>query len=215
MSADHLIIFVKAPRPGLVKTRLAAVIGADTACDAYLALVDMLLFRLAELGHVELKFAPADAVEEIKPWLRDGWRASPQVEGGLGDKLIGAFDEAFASGEERVVIIGSDCPYITQQDCEQAFAALMENDVVLGPATDGGYWLVGLSRSHPALFRGINWSTETVLAETLAAARGNGLNVKLLRELSDVDTVGDLAGFHDWHAREMSASSPGGPGSET
>jgi len=205
VSDEQLIVFVKAPRPGLVKTRLGAVIGAETACDAYQALVETLLFRLSALQNVELKFAPDDAAGEIGMWLKAGWRSSPQTAGGLGEKLVGAFDDAFELGNERVVIIGSDCPYVTAEDCEQAFAALANHDVVLGPATDGGYWLIGLSCRQPTLFFDIHWSTGTVLEETLAVARRENLKVKPLRELSDVDTVADLARFHEWHGKENSA----------
>jgi len=193
----QVILFVKAPRAGFVKTRLAQTVGAQTALDAYRTLVEVITTRLAPLREVELRFAPADAEEEIRPWLADGWTCRPQSEGDLGQRLSQAFEQAFQQGNQRVIIIGSDCPYLTVEDIEDATRALDTADLVLGPATDGGYWLIGLSRPVPELFSQINWSTETVLEETMAKARAAGLKVHLLRELSDVDTLADLTRFHE------------------
>jgi rSAM/selenodomain-associated transferase 1 len=113
----------------------------------------------------------------------------------FGERLDRAFTEAFGTGARRVVVIGSDCPEIASDDIEKAWAALREFDLVLGPATDGGYWLLGLRAPQPQLFRGIPWSSATVLNETLARARPTGLSVHLLRELSDIDTVEDWRTF--------------------
>jgi len=93
-----------------------------------------------------------------------------------------------------VVIIGSDCPWLSDAEIEQAWNELETHDLVLGPARDGGYWLVGLREPKPAVFDGISWSTETVLEQTLERARGQSLRFLLLRELRDVDTL------EDWHA---------------
>ncbi|MBI2925144.1 MAG: TIGR04282 family arsenosugar biosynthesis glycosyltransferase [Verrucomicrobia bacterium] len=199
---EQLIIFVKAPRPGAVKTRLAETLGAVAACEAYCRLVESLLSRLASLREVELRFTPDDAGAEIKRWLGPGWTARPQGTGDLGTRLEAAFVEAFARGAERVVIIGSDCPRVTVEDVQAAWRALEEHDVVLGPATDGGYWLIGLRSRQRELFDGIAWSTSRVLAQTLARAQAAGLRVQRLRELSDVDTAEDWRGF-------LASSSPG------
>lgn len=201
----RLVIFVKAPRPGFVKTRLAATIGAEAAAESYAALAEHLLTRLGSLREVELKFTPPEAAEEIQPWLQAGWTASAQSDGDLTKRLIGAFADAFAAGAGKVVVIGSDCPYVTPDDIAEAFAKLAEHELVLGPANDGGYWLVGLRQPRPALFQGIHWSTESVLAETLAIAELENLSVARLRELSDIDTIADLLCFNEW--RQTSASS--------
>jgi rSAM/selenodomain-associated transferase 1 len=105
-----------------------------------------------------------------------------------------AFAESFASGSKHVVIIGSDCPFVTIRDVEHAWNGLRSCDLVIGPATDGGYWLIGLRRSQPELFRNIAWSTEKVLAQTRARAESRGLRVRLLREQTDIDT------FAEWEA---------------
>ncbi|MGB0581786.1 MAG: TIGR04282 family arsenosugar biosynthesis glycosyltransferase [Limisphaerales bacterium] len=200
----QLIIFVKAPRAGFVKTRLAATIGSETALETYETLVEIITTQLRSIENVDLHFVPADARDEVSGWLQEGWTASPQADGDLGEKLKTAFQQAFDRGFERVIIIGSDCPYVESSDIDEAEAQLEQHDVVLGPATDGGYWLIGLSNPAPTLFENINWSTETVFAETLAHAEQARLVVARIRELSDVDTVTDLMRFHEWKLTQPS-----------
>jgi rSAM/selenodomain-associated transferase 1 len=200
-ASNQLIVFVKAPRPGLVKTRLAAVMGPAAAAAAYRSLAETLFSRLPTTADVELKFTPADAAAEILPWIRPKWRLSPQSAGGLGDRMSNAFADAFARGAKRVVIIGSDCPYLDSGDLDEAYNLLQDHDVVLGPAGDGGYWLIGLQRPQPSLFQSIPWSTETVLSATLAAADHWGLRVGRLRELDDIDTAEDYRRFAEWRTR--------------
>lgn len=195
MSADQLVIFVKAPRLGTVKTRLAASLGARAALAAHCALVETLFTQLAALAGVEVRFTPDEALAEITTWLAPAWTARPQGPGDLGARLQRAFREHFTAGASRVVVIGSDCPDITVGDIQAAWAALSERDVVLGPATDGGYWLVGLRKPQPGLFGGISWSTALVLGQTLRHAQRRGLSVRLLRKLGDVDTAGDWQAF--------------------
>jgi rSAM/selenodomain-associated transferase 1 len=195
MSDEALIVFLKAPRPGAVKTRLAEALGTEAACAAYRQLVQTLLKRVAALPSVELCFTPDDAAVEIKPWTQPTWSLTPQGDGDLGRRLQRASNRAFASGAQRAVIIGSDCPEVSVADIEAAWSALRTHDVVLGPATDGGYWLVGLRAAQPDLFTDIAWSTNAVLRETLDRARAAGLSVHLLRELSDVDTQADWQQF--------------------
>jgi rSAM/selenodomain-associated transferase 1 len=197
MEPDRLIIFLKAPRPGAVKTRLAQTMGNAAALAAYEQLVEHLLGRLAGLKPVTLQFAPDDAGTEISRWQKPGWALHPQGSGDLGLRLTRAFDAAFSSGARRVVVIGSDCPEVTPEDVCEAWEQLSEHDVVLGPARDGGYWLVALCAARPELFAGIPWSTETVLARTLDRARSLGLRARLLRELSDVDTETEWRAFQD------------------
>ena len=195
MSPDRLLLFLKAPRPGLVKTRLAAALGPAGAAHAYRLLVEVLLHRFAEIPSLELRFAPDDAADEIKPWLRAAWTLAPQGPGDLGARLTTAFAAAFASGAERVVIIGSDCPDVSVCDVEFAWSALHTHDVVLGPATDGGYWLIGLRRPVPELFTAMPWSTPQVFAETCARCARHGLRLQLLRELTDIDEPADWQAF--------------------
>jgi uncharacterized protein len=203
MATRHLIIFVKAPRRGTVKTRLARAMGEDAACGAYQKLVDELIKRLSSLSSVELRFTPDDAVTEIRQWQRRDWQVRPQGEGGLGQRLERAFADAFASGAQYVAAIGSDCSAITATDIRLAWTVLQTSDLVIGPARDGGYWLIGLREPRPALFQAIDWSTDKVLKQTLSRARSRNLKVELLRELSDVDTESDWLEFLDQNRRRL------------
>jgi hypothetical protein len=195
MNHEHLIIFVKAPRVGQVKTRLAATIGAEAACAAYRQIVETLFSHLSSFAEVELRFMPDDAGEEIKPWLHDGWWMRPQGQGDLGMRLQRAFAEAFQKEAQRAVIIGSDCPEVEATDIREAWTALDDYELVLGPATDGGYWLIGLCHEQAMLFENMPWSSDRVLRETLARAQSAGLSARLLRRLSDVDTEADWRKF--------------------
>jgi rSAM/selenodomain-associated transferase 1 len=187
MPEPRIIIFVKAPRPGFVKTRLAAAIGNEAACGAYRQLAETVVANLAPLPHTELRFTPDDAENEIAHWLSDDWTARPQGEGDLGERMHRAFIEA----KGPAIIIGSDCPQVELSDLRTAAKTLQARDAVIGPATDGGYWLIALNAPCPALFENIKWSTSDVLPKTLEKANEAGLSVQLLRELTDVDTGED------------------------
>ena len=195
MNELRLIVFLKAPRASAAKTRLATTLGAAEACAAYRRLVETLLPQLAALENVELCFAPDDAGSEIMPWAQKTWRLTAQGTGDLGSRLDRAFRRAFDEGAKRIVIIGSDCPEIVASDIQAAWTALLSHDVVLGPATDGGYWLIGLRAPKSDLFANIPWSTNDVLRETLNRCRAAGLTTRLLRELTDVDTEADWRRF--------------------
>lgn len=158
-------------------------------------MVGILLEQLAHVGPAELYFAPENAGAEIRHWLRPGWSARPQEAGDLGARMSAAFEEAFAEGAQRVALIGSDCPEILDTDIQAAWDALREHDVVLGPALDGGYWLIGLRQPQPALFNGVSWSTGAVLRETLDRVSRAGLRAFLLRTLRDIDTEEDWQSF--------------------
>lgn len=193
MAKSRLIIFLKAPRPGFVKTRLAAALGPDGACAAYVSLVETLLHRLRNRTEVELRFTPDDAAGEVRPWARPGWRLEPQGRGDLGDRLLRAVEAAFHDGCGQVTVIGADCPEVSSRDIDKAGELLNEGkaDIVLGPANDGGYWLIAMKRLVADLFLSMPWSTDRVLIETVTRARGLGHTVKELRTLTDVDDVAD------------------------
>jgi len=195
MGDEKLIVFVKAPRAGAVKTRLAEAIGAPAAVAAYCQLVETLLNQLQGLSGVEVCYTPDGAAGEIQQWLREGLSSNPQGDGDLGQRLQSAFRRAFRAGAKRVAIIGSDCPAIRVEDIREAWSGLQTHDVVLGPAADGGYWLIGLRQLQPALFRNIPWSTEYVFRETILRVQHAGLSFRLLRQLADVDTDRDWRAF--------------------
>jgi rSAM/selenodomain-associated transferase 1 len=194
VAKERLIVFVKVPRLGTVKTRVAQTAGHERALKIYRELVEAVLEGIRTVPNVELHFTPADALSEIQPWLRENWTAHAQGEGDLGERMHRAFADAFASGAERVVIIGSDAPEVRTGDIRAAWKELKSHDIVVGPAIDGGYWLIGLRAPQPELFREIAWSSEQVLGQTLARAKAVGLKIQLLRILTDVDTE------EDWNA---------------
>lgn len=205
---EHLVILVRAPRLGTVKTRIATVLGDWAALDIYRRLLHALAARLTPLGPVWWRVTPDEAVDEVRLWLRPGWRAIPQGGGSLDARIIRAFDEAFAAGARRVVVIGSDCPEVSSADIDEAWRLLRQQDVVLGPATDGGYWAIGLAARHPELFADIPWSTSRVLEATLEKVRAAGLRHACLRTLGDIDTPAD---WEAWKKRAPSTQPDAGP----
>lgn len=199
-----LIIFARHPELGRVKTRLAAGIGNEAALVAYRALLAHTRAIIAPLAVHKTAWmtgtnVPVDTVE----WA--GFEQRPQPDGDLGQKMQAAFAYDFARPVEAAVIIGTDCPGLTTGHLTAAFAALRTHDVVLGPAVDGGYYLLGMKRLHSLLFAGKAWSTDSVLTDTLADAARLGLQVHLLPELQDLDTADDLRA---WQQNPASATGP-------
>lgn len=191
MPNPQTVLFVRAPRHGTVKTRLARSLGDDATLDAYRTLLTVTCKALRELNHVELRVTPDDGLRELESWRAPGWTLAPQGTGSLGERLAAAVEIHFRNGATSVVIIGSDCPEITAEDIRAAHQALATSDVVLGPASDGGYWLIGLRRPTVGVFDNIAWSTESVLQQTLERAASLGLSVATLRTLDDIDTHED------------------------
>ena len=192
---NQLVIFLKAPRLGAVKTRLAKTMGNESALGVYRFLLDALSAKFRRVQPVELRFSPDDAGLDVEPWMNKGWSKHPQGKGDLGKKLSAAFSDHFRRGATRVIIIGSDCPEIRVADIKSAWNHLETFDLVLGPTTDGGYWLIGLRRPQPALFEGISWSTSRVLAQTIARGSQAGLTIHCPRMLEDIDTESDWRNF--------------------
>ncbi len=191
-----ILLFVKYPEPGRVKTRLAATVGADAAARIYRRLVAAVIESLPDEEELVVAFDPPEKRAEIVAWLGAapaGRRAVflPQAEGDLGARLERAFAETFALGFENVAVIGSDCIELTPATFTATWQALGSHDAVLGPSTDGGYYLLALREPCAALFRDIAWSTDAVRAETLARARSAGLRVLELAALPDIDTEAD------------------------
>lgn len=138
-------------------------------------------------------YTPRRGGRVVRAWLQ-GLRVSrfrPQVEGDLGERLAATLAGHFSEGARRVVVVGSDCPGVSRELVWEAFASLGQHDVVLGPAHDGGYYLIGMNTPRPELFQGIPWSSNAVTARTLDAARALGLSCSLLRPLRDIDTAAD------------------------
>ena len=192
---DRLIVFVKAPRPGAVKTRLAKVVGVEAAAALYRAMAEEEIRATAPRGDYDrvLAFDPPDARDEIAAWF-PGEALLPQAAGDLGARMAAAVQSAFDAGVRRVVVIGTDVPACGHAHVSTALAALDDHDVVLGPTHDGGYYLIALDRPRPQLFAGIPWSTPSVLPATAERAGVLGLTVLMLDPLLDVDTLDDVRG---------------------
>jgi rSAM/selenodomain-associated transferase 1 len=193
----HLLVFAREPVLGRVKSRLAAGIGAKAALDVYRELLALTAAAVAEAqvpATVWLAEAPAagDPAQPRPEWPGLPWRVQPAADS-LGVRMAQAFDEAFAAGAGRVVIIGTDCPGLSAALLRQAFDELLHAEVVVGPADDGGYYLLGMNKLEAELFANKDWSTATVLPDTLADATRLGLRVAQLPTLHDVDSAQDLA----------------------
>ena len=194
MAGSALVVFLKHPRPGAVKTRLAAAIGAEAAADLYRALAERALEAttpLAEDFERLVFFDPPESLPQMREWL-PGVRLLAQSGHDLGARMADAFARAFARGASRVAIVGTDAPGVSRATVTEALSALDTADVVIGPADDGGYYLIALRAPRPELFAGIEWSTPGVRGQTLALAAAAGVSVRELGRLRDVDTLDDL-----------------------
>jgi len=191
---EHLIIFTRYPEPGKTKTRMIPALGEQGAAQLQQQMTEHTLAQVKNVNRplsVEIQFA-GGTISQMQNWLGDNWLYTPQSPGDLGQRMTSAFETAFASGMARVVIIGIDCPQLNGTLLQMAFERLQNKDLVLGPALDGGYYLVGLSRSLPELFQGIPWGTSEVFSDTLKIAKPLGVSVSLLPMLSDIDRPEDL-----------------------
>jgi len=195
----RLILFARFPVAGKVKTRLIPALGAEGAAALHRRLVLRTLrtaHALCQSQNVELEIRFAgDNANEMQHWLGDGWLCRPQCEGDLGQRMAGAFADSSREGSPATVIIGSDCPSLTPEVLSSAFDSLKTNPVVFGPATDGGYYLVGLTRFVPEIFQGVAWGTETVLAQSLEKLVRLGIKPALLQPLDDLDRPEDVAAW--------------------
>lgn len=196
-AGDVLLVFVKAPRPGAVKTRLAAAVGGEAAAAVYRALAEQVVRATEPCGAYErvFLFDPPGGGPELEAWLGPV-PLRPQASGDLGERMAAAFAQAFAEGARRAAVIGTDAADLSRAIVEEALQGLAEHDLVVGPARDGGYYLLALDRPRPELFADVAWSTPAVLETTLARAAALGLRVRQLPPLTDVDTLDDLR--RDW-----------------
>lgn len=199
-------LFGKYPSPGGVKTRLAEEIGNDSAARLYSAFLDDLAFRFRATGDARIMgFWPSDAISYFDQYTKFGYQLWPQPDGGLGMKIISFFKYALKEADSQAVLIGTDSPTLPCEFIDQAFQKLSDVDCVLGPAMDGGYYLIGLRRPAPWLFDNIAWSTYSVLAQTVQRASAAGLTFDLLPPWYDVDNLNDLQVLAG-HVRAMTLS---------
>lgn len=191
---NQVLVFAKAPRAGFAKTRLAAEIGAEKAVDIYRAIGRRVVDQVSRFHGVTIWFDPPDALEEMRAWLGEH-EYLPQSGGDLGDRMSFAFDAQFRRQEGPLVAIGTDAPDVDARVVGAALLALEQADGVFGPALDGGYYLVGLKRPAPEIFRGVEWGGPGVLRATLSRCADLRLTVSLLEPLRDIDTLADLTSW--------------------
>lgn len=193
MAYKCVLYFVKYPEPGKVKTRLAKSIGIEAAANAYRGLAESGFRTLQELARNEFKvtvmFDPPDKEREIKEWLSGASDYVSQKGNDLGDRLSNAFKKSFSEEACAVIALGSDTLGLKKEVIEKAFDTLQYYDVAIGPAKDGGYYLIGCKEINENLFENIPWSTPDVLEATLGWIREEGLSYGLLPELEDLDEL--------------------------
>ena len=193
-SSNALCLFIKEPQQGKVKTRLQPDISPSESVLLYKAMVEDLVnrFRNHPDFDVRIYFWPPQSRESLRGWLGDDLEYRLQRGENLGEKMMSSFEDAFHHYYRRVVLVGSDMPTLEETVIEQALSYLQDDDLVLGPCEDGGYYLIGMSEPHPELFAGVSWSTDRVLKQTMIIADANHLSVRLLEKKADVDTSHDV-----------------------
>lgn len=188
-SKNALIIFTRNPELGKCKTRLAATIGDEAALEIYKFLIAHTV-KISTGVNADKFVYYSEKRRENDSWNNEIFSKKVQHGDDLGVRMENAFNEVFALGYERAIIIGSDMYDITSEDINEAFQKLASNNVVLGPAEDGGYYLLGMKTIHPEIFRNKNWGTNTVQKATLADLTDE--SVALLAEKNDVDYYEDI-----------------------
>lgn len=195
MNKKLLLIFTRNPELGKVKTRLAKTVGDEIALEIY-------KYLLQKTQKIASKVASDKAVyysvkiRENDIWEESTYQKNLQNGDDLGIRMLQAFKNSFKKGYQKVIIIGSDLPDITTQIIDEAFLQLDSSDVVLGPATDGGYYLLGMNTLHEKIFKNKNWGTDTVRAATLSDLKDK--KVHLLPALNDVDVFADIKNHPDF-----------------
>jgi uncharacterized protein len=200
MPGELLILFTRYPVAGKAKTRLIPALGADGAAQLQRAMTMHTLAMAAQCGvPVQVCFC-GGTIGQMQDWLGDGPDYQSQGEGDLGVRMARSFELAFGQGYDRVVIVGTDCPSIDVDLVREGLHQLQQKDLVFGVASDGGYYLVGMQRMISAIFQDIPWSSELVLAKTLAIADRLGFTYGLLKTLSDIDRPEDLEGLCEFQS---------------
>ena len=202
---ERLIVFTRYPDPGTTKTRMIPELGAEGAAGLQYQMTNHIISRVKEFAElrpltIEIRFE-GGSIKLMGEWLGSGFSYCHQGDGDIGQRMERAMTDGFMDGCTAVVIIGSDIPDITCDILQRAFEGLKKHDLTLGPASDGGYYLVGWHQfafkqwSHQ-LFSAIDWGTGRVLPQTLAIAKSLKLSYILLDTLADVDCPEDLAIWH-------------------
>ena len=188
----RLIIFTRYPEAGKVKTRLIPALGEKGAELLHRKMVEHTMTRVSSFeGEVEVHFT-GGSHDLMKGWLGNQFQYRRQEGGCLGERLYNSVAEAFTENKKKVVVIGTDCPGLTLNHVKKAFRLLDRSDLVIGPAYDGGYYLIGLNKLFKELFQNITWSSSLVYRQTIKAAEQVNLQTADLEKLADIDCPADL-----------------------
>lgn len=201
LTREILIVFTRFPQPGQAKTRLIPALGAVRAADLQRMMAEYTFIQCCELAHtrnlsIAVHYEGGDE-EVLRRWIPSSMNCIPQSKGSLGERLAHSFASSFTAGMKRVIIVGSDCPFLTPEILADGFDLLQNNDLIIGPAHDGGYYLIGLSKPDRLLWADIDWGTDKVLQQTIEIARNRGLKLALLPSLADIDRPEDLQNLND------------------
>ncbi len=192
-----VIVFLKSPEKGQVKTRLSRLSGMFNETDVlrlYKGFVIDILDILSDIPDKMICFWPPQKENEIKHWLSNENRFLAQHGETLGKRMANAFEDVFEQGYTKALLIGTDIPELDETIIENAYHGLESNDAVIGPSTDGGYYLIGFTKDKFSvnLFKGIDWSSNAVLDQTLEKMAENSIHYKKMTTLNDIDTPQDL-----------------------
>jgi rSAM/selenodomain-associated transferase 1 len=200
LSGKCILVFVKLPETGKVKARLSRDLDEDTVCSLYNFFVLDLLDTLKKGSHTfRICFYPPETEEKVADWLGKDLLYMPQAGRDLGQRMKNAFIKIFSQGYSEVLLIGSDIPDLAGPVTDEAFDGLKNNEAVVGPAFDGGYYLIGFKKETflPEIFQGIHWGTDTVFAKTMEIFKRIKYRVHVLTEWRDVDRIEDLKALFD------------------
>ncbi len=189
--SKSILIFIRNPELGKVKTRLAKSIGNQKALFVYERLLEQTRETVLKVNATRLLFY-SDYISNSDRWNENDFIKYLQVSGNLGHRMQEAFEKAFQKGSHKVIIIGSDCYDLLEETINSAFNMLESSDAVIGPANDGGYYLLGMNSYTPEVFRDINWSTSSVFNETVSKFKWLNKTISILPELIDIDELSDL-----------------------
>jgi rSAM/selenodomain-associated transferase 1 len=193
-----VIVFLRAPEKGRVKTRLARQVGKKKALALYKAFVQTTLLAVERSGmDHRICFFPADRQALVEDWLGPDHAYMPQLGNDLGQRMGNALAAVFDQRAPKAILVGTDIPDINAHHLLDAMDLLNQKQVVLGPSLDGGYWLIGFQREGfcPDLFLQVDWGTQTVFSSTLEKCKATKLSLGLLPTLQDIDTLEDLQMF--------------------
>jgi rSAM/selenodomain-associated transferase 1 len=191
---NALIVFVKYPKAGKVKTRLAEGTSHEFASNVYKLCAEKIFLEINSLKNFSryIFYSEEKDKEKIIEWTKNKFFYFPQQGGDLGERMLNAFEFVLSQNNRKAIIIGTDIPDLSKEIILEAVNALDESDLVLGPSHDGGYYLLGLNKVYADLFEDIEWSSNVVFSSTISKTKSANLKVKKLQMLRDIDTKDEL-----------------------